>query len=471
MMRRSTRRPLVGLAAATLALAAPAGAAPTGAEPGEAWSPALAAWGASAKAERADAEALTAAPVLVPVGEEASAATASEAASPAAEFERRDETERWVPSVSVNSGVIGQNAEGSIRSDSSFDYVYYMRQNGVAVSFRQPTPPATQCPRVNGNLIPEASRVPVTRSLGKGIDPFGGAGFIFDATPCGHFTGLTTFPDVLPTSDDALFVTPFVGSSGELMTPGLQGVPGRPRLFARAGVAGAFAFERSVAKEGVPAGLKFPSPTRVDPTDPNSPIAPPALPPDSELVLSGPLVTEGQIQGIGSETTGTVQSVVGSAGFGAAFTVDVGERRLRIKPSVEWMREEIEVRGKLIRAYQVDSGSLLNAAAGVVNVNSVYLPIDLRNSKTRPFNGIGPGLEIEMDAARTGPIVLSLFASGQAYKMLGDRDVELGAQTTIEADGTYILTDQVVGADWDFHIHSWSYQGGVGLRFRWLPED
>jgi hypothetical protein len=27
-----------------------------------------------------------------------------------------------------------------------------------------------------------------------------------------------------------------------------------------------------------------------------------------------------------------------------------------------------------------------------------------------------------------------------------------------------------VSAQWDFHKHAWSYRGGLGVRFRWLPE-
>jgi hypothetical protein len=481
MARTISRRRAAWLAGLACAIPWGARAESTGAEERGAWAPALAAWGDSALpergGERADAEALGAAPVLVAVGDEAAAAAASganDATDPqAAEFPQRDETERWVPSFAFTSGIIGHRAEGSVESDSTLTYNYFMRQRGAVVSYQQPTPPATQCPTSGGpfTFIPAPSQVVVTRSLAEGTDPFG-SGLVLASTPCSHFVGLEPRPDVLPTDGDDVFLTPFVGGSTEVMTPGLQGVPGRPRLFAHGDLSAAFSFVRNVAKEGVPGGIEYPSPQRVNSSDPNSPIGPPDLPPGSTLIKTAPNTTEGSIPGIGSSTAGEVQTLVASAGLGVAFTIDAMERRIRIKPSVEYMREEIEVTGRLVRAYQVDTGLLKDAVPGAPLINGVYLDtIDLQAAKTRPFYGIGPGLEIEMDAARGGPVVLSLFASGQAYYMLGDLDVHMRAEQDVLADGTYVVTDQTVDADWDFHIHQWAYRGGVGLRFRWLPED
>jgi len=481
MIRSSSRRRAVSLA--LLACAAPwsARAEASGAAERGGWTPALAAWGERVETtrgdERADAEALGAAPVLVPVQDE-SAGSAADAAAPAdlgaAEFPQRDETERWVPGFAFTSGIIGQRAEGAITADSPLSYNYYMRQRGgSAISYQQPTPPATQCPTSGGPFafIPAPSVVPVTRNLAEGADPFG-SGLVLQPTPCGHFVGLDPRPAELPTDDDDLFLTPFVGGSAEVMTPALQGVPGRPRLFAHGDLLGAFAFQRNVAKQGVPGAVEYPAPGRVDPSDPNSPIAPPDLPPGSTLIKVAAGTAEGTLPGIGATTSGEVTSLVASAGLGVAFTLDALERRIRIRPSIEYMREDIEVIGRLVRAYQVDTGLLKDAVPGAPLINSVYLDtIDLRAEKTRAFHGIGPGLEVEMDAARAGPVMLSLFASGQAYKMLGDLDVELSDSQEVVADGTYVLTNQTVEADWDFHIHSWAYRGGVGLRFRWLPED
>jgi hypothetical protein len=104
---------------------------------------------------------------------------------------------------------------------------------------------------------------------------------------------------------------------------------------------------------------------------------------------------------------------------------------------------------------------------------AVYLPtIELASEDTLTTYGIGPGLELEMDAARAGPFVLSVFLGGQAYRMLGDRDVNLmdSAMVDVPDQNPNTPATQEVSAKWDFHKHAWSYRGGLGLRFRWLPE-
>ena len=82
----------------------------------------------------------------------------------------------------------------------------------------------------------------------------------------------------------------------------------------------------------------------------------------------------------------------------------------------------------------------------------------LNGSGSKTFHGVGPGLEIEMDTRRAGPFLLALFVSGQAYKILGDREI------SFSASNEYGET-----ADWTYENHSWVYRGGVGLRFRFLP--
>jgi hypothetical protein len=68
--------------------------------------------------------------------------------------------------------------------------------------------------------------------------------------------------------------------------------------------------------------------------------------------------------------------------------------------------------------------------------------------------------------------MLSVFVGGQAYRMLGDRDVNLmdSAMVDVPDDNPSTPATQEVSAKWEFHKHAWSYRGGLGLRFRWLPE-
>ena len=248
-------------------------------------------------------------------------------------------------------------------------------------------------------------------------------------SPLDCLDGTTTNQVRCPASGDDLMLTPFVAGSVELMTPGLTSVPGRPRLFVHGDAAASFAFTRDLAKESIPGefevtgGVKFP--------------------------------TETSILGQGTTTSAEVKPLLLSAGAGVAFTVDAWERRLRIKPSVEYLREEIEVTGVMHRA--VEDGTVADPITE--DFPDGFRLIELSGSDKRSFHGIGPGLEVEADAARAGPLMLTVYIAGQAYAFLGDLEMEFS--DTNEFGET---------ATWSFEKNRWAFRGGVGLRFRWVPE-
>ena len=101
----------------------------------------------------------------------------------------RDETTRWVPSIGARSALIGQNAEADFGSSN----VSYQRV--VRTRVTNPRPPPNFIERTRNENIDQPIR-PV------------GAG-------------------------DDIMLTPFVAGTIELMTPGLQIIPGKPRLFVR----------------------------------------------------------------------------------------------------------------------------------------------------------------------------------------------------------------------------------------------
>jgi hypothetical protein len=249
----------------------------------------------------------------------------------------------------------------------------------------------------------------------------------------------TTQPIRPAASGSDVQVTPFVGGQLELMTPVLFDAPGRPRLFVHAGAAGSFAFDRDIAKEGLPGALM--------PT--------PGLPPTSTIV-------EATVAGQGSVTSAKVRTILVSAGAGVALTFEAWDRRFRLKPSVEWMREEIEVSGEVSRAVQTS----FPAIAG--NFPQGFRLINLAGKERKAYNGIGPGIEFEADTARVGPLFLTVYIAGQAYHFLGDLEVEF---TESQCSVTPPCTPaQVESATWSFEKNRWAFQSGVGLRFRWLPE-
>ena len=145
-----------------------------------------------------------------------------------------------------------------------------------------------------------------------------------------------------------------------------------------------------------------------------------------------------------------------NAGLGTALEFAVGERTLRLRPSVEYRFDELGYRLRLS-----DAESLVldgNCPCGIAQLST---------REQQSFHLLGPGLELEMDAARAGPLMLTLFASFRGYRVLSERKerLRLSGVYTPSIPGAEPLT-----AEAKFDREPWTFQGGVGLRFRWLPE-
>jgi hypothetical protein len=219
-----------------------------------------------------------------------------------------------------------------------------------------------------------------------------------------------------------------VGGSLELTTPSFFRPGGQPRLFLHGDVAGAFGFKRTIAGEGKPEDMVFP----------------PTLPPGT--IDPGEEVITGQ----GSRTFAETKPLLITAGAGVAFTLALWDRTLRIKPSVEYIREEIEVTGLVHRAVQINSPS-----TGLED----FRLIELSASDSKVYHGIGPGIEFEADAARAGDFMLSVYLAGQGYYFLGDLAVEMSD-----------TNEYGEIARWAFEKNPWGWGARVGLRFRWVPD-
>jgi hypothetical protein len=240
----------------------------------------------------------------------------------------------------------------------------------------------------------------------------------------------TAEPKILPEaprSESTRMMTPFVGASMELMTPAWASLPGRPRAHARVDVNYAFGPKYNIPMIGDP-GTFTTSPS----------------------VTS---VTEGKIQGQGGKTTALVKPLLITAGAGFAVTLKAWDRVLRIKPSVEYVREEIKLSGVVRRA----------VAQGPSAPSSVDPPyfrhITLTGRDTKVYHGLGPGLELELDTRRAGPFVLSLFLGAKAWAFLDD-------------DKQVVFAENEWGewALFELQKDRWAFGGNIGLRFRWVPE-
>jgi hypothetical protein len=217
------------------------------------------------------------------------------------------------------------------------------------------------------------------------------------------------------------FVSPWVGGSLEIMTPVWKPLGGGTRFFLHGGLAGNVGFERDIAKEASPGPFQLPGVPQF--TDP-------AL-----------------VRGQGSVTRAAPSGFQASAGIGISFTIETDWHPIRIKPSFEYLVEEIEVSGL------VHNATSLDPSIPSFNLYAVS------GSQTQFFHSIGPGLEVEADIFRKGPVLMALTGSGGAYRLIGNRDVEFSS-----TDPT-----GVESATWAYRKDPWTYRFDLGLRFRWAP--
>ena len=227
-----------------------------------------------------------------------------------------------------------------------------------------------------------------------------------------------------PATSRTLMMAPAVGLSLELMTPAWQALPGKPRLHLRGDVSYAFPPEYVIPNIG-------------------------DFGPIRTLGTSGGL-TEGAILGQGGKTIALVQPLLLNAGAGVTFTTSVSERTVRIKTSLEYMREEIELTGVVQRAVRVSQ---------LTPNLSAFRAILLSASGSWVYHALGPGLEVELDTGRAGPFVLSLFAGGKGWAFLDN------PKRVIVASNEY-----GEHAEFTFLKNQWAFGGTLGLRFRWVPE-
>lgn len=193
------------------------------------------------------------------------------------------------------------------------------------------------------------------------------------------------------------------------------------------------------------------------------------LPPPTSTIGSPvqPNITEETITGQGNRAFSELQTGVFTAGAGIAFTVKPFGRVLRIKPSFDYLRQEIEFEGLANRAIQI-RGSNIFRPDGLED----YRLLSFSARKTEIQHGIGGGLEVEADTQQIGPFLISVFANARAYHMLGDLDVTLCSDQnqigpSFSPDACETGTGEKV--TWRFEPENVAWSGGVGLRFRFVP--
>lgn len=277
-----------------------------------------------------------------------------------------------------------------------------------------------------------------------------------------YFVNFSSPRAVGPFEGGTRSVFPHVGASVEIASPRLSFLGLVP--FLHGDVALTFDVDHSAASAG-------------------DPDANPLVP----ILGTGTQPTLTSVSGIGSKVAGKEESWVYSAGAGVAFGFNLAGRRLWIKPSFEYRYDEVTASYLVSGAIggerrqvrdPVTSQQVLAPTCPCITSASV-------GSRTKGFHSIGPGLEFEVEAARAGRLKLSLFLSGQAYRILGGRGIVASGSTVFErhnSDRTTSLWTQpdpenpgqeivpTLDGTAQYERELWSYRANVGLRFRWQPE-
>lgn len=238
---------------------------------------------------------------------------------------------------------------------------------------------------------------------------------------------------------DADVQFPIYGLSLGLSSPPVWHHPNAPRLWGQVGLSSGLRAPQALAREGVPGPLLVPS--------------------DQTKVFTDDAVT-----GQGSVIEASFGSYFLNGSLGVSFDLEVLDRRLSIKPSFEWAVYQLRVEGLVARAFATVRSNPPGTPASVPQPvpRTTFRLVSLESFDRKVLHGIGPGLEVELEATRFGPIVSSVYISGQAYRLWGNREQTLSA-TFVDSVGTET-------ANWQAKFHRWTYRGGLGIRLAWRPE-
>ncbi len=251
-----------------------------------------------------------------------------------------------------------------------------------------------------------------------------------------------------PVTSDDLAVTPYVGASLELMTPELP-IRASPRLFIAGEILGTFGDERSVALEGDPGTIESPLP---------------------EDAINSPFGEDSAL-GQGSKTSAEIDSVAYGLHAGIAFPFELFDRPFRLKHSVAWIRYDIDVKGAVADAECRQGLGASTQCNPKAPPTGFLRAIELEGDGSDTFDGIGAGLDLEMDTGRFGPLGTSLFLGGRFYRILGNRKIEFGDSQSFADSGLPGLGAAETRARWSFEMDEWMYRIGLGFRVQWLGSD
>ena len=235
-------------------------------------------------------------------------------------------------------------------------------------------------------------------------------------------------------------------SGGELQGPMFEGLPGRPRLFAGAGMQFNPFSSDAIFRAGEQRGdtelaiVQFQSLLMSD-------IAAGCLTFDPPVCVTA---EPGDFEGQGSEIKAKFKQSWYAA-IGVAFSFPVGESLLlQVKPSIAYNLDQIKMTGEITTVTENDSSTWADP-----NVPEWTVHRSSGNASTTDHS-LGPGIELDLDLFRSArPLRASLYADARFLWLLGDR-------TTTFSDSL---------ATYEVHRDPFGIRAGAGVRFSWVGFD
>jgi hypothetical protein len=285
------------------------------------------------------------------------------------------------------------------------------------------------------------------------------AGFTFQEEHTGSGASFTrdlndvnsTFTELRePVAGDDTVVSPFVGGTFELMSPALP-ISTRPRIFIGGDILPTFAPGRDLGVQGDPSCVRGPEPKSPCAVDENGRRRTP--------------FSAASANGTGTVIESRVGSLTYGAHFGVSFPFEFADRQFRIKPSVGWINFKVSTHGLIVDAACSPVGCTdFTPVVGSPPTMGFLRETRLTVRDSQHFNGIGPGLDLEMDTGQYGPVGVSLFIGGRAYRILEDRKISSQTSLTINDQ----LGNDEVRGQFEVEIDKWVYRAHVGMRIQFI---
>ena len=151
---------------------------------------------------------------------------------------------------------------------------------------------------------------------------------------------------------------------------------------------------------------------------------------------------ENEANGQGMRTVAQLDQLTWGAKLGVSFSFEVRGRELRVKPSIGYIHYKIGVKGFLVDPTCGPGPRSTTTCTDTYNPVTLVKTFDavplresvLSGSDSGKFDGIGPGIDLELQTGRLGPLGTALFLGIHGYYQPGDRDIAFSATRSFSDD-------------------------------------